>query len=155
MEFVSPMVPALGVQMTTWATDSQGRLTLPSVHDGHVTEVCYKKSSLSITVLRDTQRVIFSLEGLQELNISVWLKPIVSEILIIPLKDAGDLSDGTIQELWDILYGERIYKHDLNKIVLRNIQQTPHSYLFGLICSYGGTLMCVARDLAVSTQADV
>lgn len=132
-----------------WTTNARGLLTHPNVHDGHLTEVCYKMSTVTIKVNVGERSIVFTLHGVEEANISVWAGSIVSEIIIYKI---GNLSSNYSEknEIWSCLFRGQLFNSDLEVAAEKIVARSPDSYIFVLLCSYGATLACVTDTIRVS-----
>jgi hypothetical protein len=107
-------------------------------------------STLTIRVDGVERSIAFTLKGVEEANLSVWSGSIVSEILIFKVGDMSFSSDGERHEIWSYLFDSQLFDKDIEGETARIIARSPDSFIFALLCSYGGTLACVADDIIVS-----
>lgn len=133
-----------------WTTNAQGLLKQPHVHDGHITEVCYKMSTVTINIDGDGCNIVFTLQGVEEANLSVWSGSIVSEIIILKISDLSAVNNDTVYTLWSSLFDGQLFDHNIEGAAHRIMVRSPHSFIFVVLCSYGGTIACVANAITVS-----
>lgn len=132
-----------------WTTSAEGLLKVPVVHDAHLAEVCYSTSSLVIRVEENDYNIIFTLDGVEEANFSVWSGSIISEILIWKIGDLVTAGRDVFGTVWKPLFDRQLFDRDIEAAARRIIDRNPGSYLFVVFCSYGGTIACIAHSISV------
>lgn len=132
-----------------WKTDSQGLLLEPSVHDGDLLEVCYKESKLTICVNENRRTISFVLEGIRQANLSVWSGSIVSNVILHKISNLAVANQSISNAVWNSIFDRQLSDGDIEQASRAIIESNPNSFIFVLLCSYGGTIACVADRVAI------
>jgi hypothetical protein len=132
-----------------WITNANGILAEPCVHDAHLIEVSYRKSTLKIGI-EGERDVVFTLHGVEETNLCIWQGSIISDIIIWRLVDLLSASKEMSGSMWGALFEGRLFSHDMEREGQRIIERNPNAFIFVVECSYGGPLACIADSIAVS-----
>jgi hypothetical protein len=130
-------------------TRADGLLTMPLVHDKTLGGVSYKTSTLTLEIEDVDQKTVFKLDGVQEANLRIWSKSLVSEVIIWRIGDLREAGKSAADEVWPTLFDGQLFDHDIEKLAHQITARNPNSLLFVLTCSYGGTMACIAETIAV------
>lgn len=107
-------------------------------------------SSLTICVDAGGGRnIVFILDGVKETNLTVWSGSIISEIIIWKVADLSTAREEVFGAIWKSVFDRQLFDRDIDRAAQNIVARDPNSFVFVLLCSYGGTIACVADRVSV------